>query len=158
VLPSPAPLILILKPKPSARAVLQVLESALDDYKQRHEDTNTDPDEMILSAGDYLVRVLEPVEQQRVMRNYMLMGAAGLSSLLTAGVLLWHLRSRSDGTTTSPGGSSSSAKGSAGSIAAGTNSSGGGPAAANSSGGSLRDGQAGAVPAAAVGRSLWRSQ
>lgn len=72
-------------------AVLQVLEVALDEYKQRHADDNTDPDEMILSAGDYLLRVLEPVQQQRTLRNYILLGAAGVGGLVTAGLLLRRL-------------------------------------------------------------------
>lgn len=70
---------------------MQVLEVALDAYKQRHADENTDPDEMILSAGDYLLRVLEPVQQQRTLRNYILLGAAGVGSLVTAGLLLRQL-------------------------------------------------------------------
>jgi hypothetical protein len=68
-----------------------VLEVALDEYKQRHADENTDPDEMILSAGDYLLRVLEPVQQQRTLRNYVLLGAAGVGGLVTAGLLLRRL-------------------------------------------------------------------
>lgn len=91
-------------------AASQVLEAALDEYKQRHEDENTDPDEMILSAGDYLLRVLEPVQQQRTMRNYILLGAAGACSVLTAGVLIRHLWSRDS--SGRKGGSSSSGGGS----------------------------------------------
>lgn len=75
-------------------AVPQVLEAALDEYKQRHADENTDPDEMILSAGDYLLRVLEPVQQQRLMRRYILLGAAGACSVVTAGVLIRRLWGR----------------------------------------------------------------
>lgn len=88
---------------------LQVLESSLEEYKQRHADENTDPDEMILSAGDYLLRVLEPVQQQRTLRNYILMGAAGAGSVLAAGLLLRRLWSAdSSGSTDSKGSSSSS--------------------------------------------------
>lgn len=74
--------------------MVQVLEAALDEYKQRHADENTDPDEMILSAGDYLLRVLEPVQQQRLMRRYILLGAAGACSVVTAGVLIRRLWGR----------------------------------------------------------------
>ena len=88
--------------------MLQVLEAALEEYKQRHEDENTDPDETILSAGDYLLRVLEPVQQQRTMRNYILLGAAGACSVVTAGVLIRRLWSRDS---SSGKGSSSSGNG-----------------------------------------------
>jgi hypothetical protein len=92
--------------------LLQVLISALDEYKQRHADENTDPDEMILSAGEYLLRVLEPVQQQRTMRNYILLGAAGVGSVVTAGLLLRRIWSKDSSTNTSSnkggsGGSSS---------------------------------------------------
>lgn len=88
-------------------AVPQVLEAALDEYKQRHADENTDPDEMILSAGDYLLRVLEPVQQQRIMRKYILLGTAGACSVLTAGMLIGHLWSRDSSGKKGSGGSSS---------------------------------------------------
>lgn len=85
---------------------LQVLESALDEYKQRHADENTDPDEMILSAGEYLLRVLEPVQQQRTMRNYILLGAAGVGSVVTAGLLLRRIWSKDSSTNSGSKGSS----------------------------------------------------
>lgn len=88
--------------------VVQVLEDTIEDYKQRHSDDNTDPDEMILSAGDYLLRVLEPVQQQHTMRNYMIMAAAGVGSVVTAGLLLRRLWSRDSSSSTS---SSTSSKG-----------------------------------------------
>jgi uncharacterized membrane protein YgcG len=90
--------------------LLQVLESALDEYKQRHADENTDPDEMILSAGEYLLRVLEPVQQQRTMRNYILLGVAGVGSVVTAGLLLRRIWSKDSSTNSS----SSSNQGSSG--------------------------------------------
>jgi hypothetical protein len=86
---------------------VQVLDHALEEYKQRHADENTDPDEMILSAGDYLLRVLEPVQQQRTRRNYMLMGAAGACSLLAAGLLIQRLWSRDSSSSSSQASSSS---------------------------------------------------
>ena len=91
-------------------AACQVLDDAIEDYRQRHADENTDPDEMILSAGDYLLRVLEPVQQQHNMRTYMLLAAAGVGSVVTAGLLLRRLWSRDS----SSGGSSSSSGGGGG--------------------------------------------
>lgn len=91
-----------------AAGVFRVLEGALEEYKQRHADENTDPDEMILSAGDYLLRVLEPVQQQHTMRKYMLVAAAGVGSALTAGLLLRRLWSRGSDSSGSKGSSSGS--------------------------------------------------
>ncbi|KAF6266720.1 hypothetical protein COO60DRAFT_10327 [Scenedesmus sp. NREL 46B-D3] len=44
--------------------VMRVLQSTVDQYKHRHELENVEPDEMIVSAGDYLMHVLEPQQQQ----------------------------------------------------------------------------------------------
>lgn len=96
-----------------------MLDAALEQYRQRHEDENTDPDEMILSAGDYLLRVLEPVQQQHNMRRYMLMGAAGVGSLLAAGLLLRRVWASSSSSSSSESRSGSSSGGSgAGALAA----------------------------------------
>jgi hypothetical protein len=92
---------------------MQLLDHALEEYKQRHADENTDPDEMILSAGDYLLRVLEPAQQQRTRRNYMLLGAAGACSLLAAGILIQRLWSRDSSSRSSSSNASSSSAGGA---------------------------------------------
>lgn len=99
----------------------QVLQSTVDQYKQRHELENVEPDEMIVSAGDYLLHVLEPVQQQLDRRKYMAAAAAGLG--LTIGVVLLarHAWGSSRGSRSSSGSSStsSSTSSSSGSVGAG---------------------------------------
>lgn len=44
----------------SRAGLLAVLQDIVSAYKKRYEDSSELPDEMIITAGDYLVRVLEP--------------------------------------------------------------------------------------------------
>jgi hypothetical protein len=76
----------------SAMPVLlpQVLQSTVEQYKHRHELENVEPDEMIVSAGDYLLHVLEPVQQQLDRRKYMAAAAAGLGLTIGAVLLARH--------------------------------------------------------------------
>jgi hypothetical protein len=84
------------------------LEQALQDYKQRHADENVDPDEMIISAGDYLLRVLEPVQQHRDLQRCALAAAGGLALGLGAVLLLRRLWTRETSSSSSSNSSASS--------------------------------------------------
>jgi hypothetical protein len=84
--------------------LLQVLQSTVHQYKHRHELENVEPDEMIVSAGDYLMHVLEPVQQQLDRRKYFAAAAAGLG--LTVGAVL--LAKRLWGSSSTDGSSSAS--------------------------------------------------
>lgn len=76
----------------------QVLQAAVEQYKQRHESEQIEPDEMIISAGDYLMHVLQPVQQQLDRCKCILVAAACLTVAVGAGYLagrLWSSRSSS---------------------------------------------------------------
>eukprot|EP00879_Flechtneria_rotunda_P004794 GHRR01005066.1.p1 GENE.GHRR01005066.1~~GHRR01005066.1.p1 ORF type:complete len:626 (+),score=240.90 GHRR01005066.1:617-2494(+) len=80
--------------------VLRVLEAAVEQYKQRHEAEHIEPDEMIVSAGDYLVRVLEPVQRRHDTQIYLLAATAGVGLICCAG---WLARRWSSSDTSSSG-------------------------------------------------------
>jgi hypothetical protein len=86
--------------------LLQVLQSTVDQYKHRHELENLEPDEMIVSAGDYLMHVLEPVQQQLDRRKYLAAATAGLGLTVGAVLLakrLWGGSSSADSSSSSSG-------------------------------------------------------
>eukprot|EP00775_Hariotina_reticulata_P013734 gene13734-13855_t len=62
--------------------ILQVLKASVEDYRRRHEAEHLEPDEMIVSAGDYLMKILEPVQLQLDARRRLLMAAAASSFAL----------------------------------------------------------------------------
>lgn len=76
--------------------LLQVLQASVDQYKQRHESEHMEPDEMIISAGDYLVQVLAPVHQRLTRRKYMLAAAGCVTVAVGASVLVRRLWNSSD--------------------------------------------------------------
>lgn len=80
-------------------------------YKQRHELEHVEPDEMIVSAGDYLVHVLEPVQQQLDRRKYLTAAAAAVGVAIGAVLLarwVWGGSSDTTSSTASSGSSSTS--------------------------------------------------
>jgi len=80
----------------------------VEDYRQRHDAELSEPDEMIVSAGDYLMRILEPVQQQLDARRRLLMAAAGVGLVLGTGLLVRQLWSVHVSTCSSNNSSSSS--------------------------------------------------
>jgi hypothetical protein len=87
-----------------------VLQSTVDQYKHRHELENVEPDEMIVSAGDYLLHVLEPVQQQLDRRKYVAAAVAGVGLTVGAVLLVRHAWGSSGGSSSSSSSSVSSSK------------------------------------------------
>jgi hypothetical protein len=90
-----------------------VLKASVEDYRQRHDAELSEPDEMIVSAGDYLMKILEPVQRQLDARRRLLMAAAGVGLALGTGLLvrqLWSVHVSTD--SGSSNNSSSSSRGS----------------------------------------------
>eukprot|EP00877_Chromochloris_zofingiensis_P000217 jgi/Chrzof1/10196/Cz04g32100.t1 len=68
--------------------LLAVLDDTVSSYKQRHEATAQEPDEMIITAGDYLLKVLQPVVR-RLRQQRMLYAASAVMCLAGVVILLW---------------------------------------------------------------------
>jgi hypothetical protein len=64
------------------------LGSALEQYRGRFEGEGQEPDEMITSAGDYLINVLAPADRRLRLRRALLL-ATSAACLVAAGYLAW---------------------------------------------------------------------
>jgi hypothetical protein len=73
--------------------LLELLQSTVDGYTARCAQAGQEPDEMILAAGDFLTRTLQPVaEKLRWERRVVLGGAVAAAAGVGAAVALrcWH--------------------------------------------------------------------
>ncbi len=72
-----------------ARAgLLDVLKGSVAAYKARYDEQQQEPDEMVVTAGDYLIRVLEPVIAQAAQVRQLLR-LAGIGAAATGAALLY---------------------------------------------------------------------
>lgn len=70
----------------------QVLRSALAAYRARHEAGTQEPDEMITSAGDYLMHVLLPVQQAYQRTAWLLIGVGAAAVVAGCAVFAQQLQ------------------------------------------------------------------
>ncbi|GBF89177.1 hypothetical protein Rsub_01894 [Raphidocelis subcapitata] len=114
---------------------LEILGLALRQYRQRFEAEGQEPDEMITSAGDYLINVLAPAHQ-RLRRRRALLLCASAACAAAAAYLAWQdwREWRAEAAAAAAGGGSSGGGGGGGG-GKGTNSGGASRALVGSGGG-----------------------